>query len=134
MLSICAYRGIINQYLDFPLIKKIIDEVENADIIVAPIADNRMFNLMCDFSESIINADVTLNTLSASTLGYQYVFKTQKALSFLQCEERYYISKGEREERLRLKKIRYENKTAKYKIALKEYSVIPNRFIEDILK
>ena len=134
MLSICTYRGIINQYLDLPLIKKIKSEVDNADVIVAPIADNRMFNLMSEFADSIINADVALHTLSASNLGYQYVFKTEKALSFLHCEERYYISKPEREERLSLKGVRYANMTAKYKMALKEYSVIPNRFIEDILQ
>ena len=134
MLSISVYRGIINQYLEAPLIKKIKSEVEDADVIVSPIADNRMFNLMCDFADGVINADVALHTLSASSLGYQYVFKTEKALSFLQCEERYYISKGEREERLSIKKVRYANMTAKYKMALKEYSVIPNRFIEDILK
>ena len=45
-----------------------------------------------------INADVALHSLSASKLGFQYIFKTEKALNKLIPIEKYYLCAPERDE------------------------------------
>lgn len=54
MLTITYYRGWLSQYKQRVIIKNLINEVENADIVIAPIADNRMFDLISEFIDSSI--------------------------------------------------------------------------------
>ena len=61
MLAICKYRGTIKQYEENPLIVKIMKEVMDAD---APIADNKMFNVMASFAFCDINADVAIHSFT----------------------------------------------------------------------
>ncbi len=39
MLAICYYRGTIKDYESNNIIKKIVSEVESADVVIAPIAE-----------------------------------------------------------------------------------------------
>lgn len=96
MLAICHYRGTLGEYDDSEIIGRIVREVEDADVVVAPIADNKMFHVMTQFAVGDINADVALHSLSASRLGLQYVLRTEKALDMLVPLERLYISSPER--------------------------------------
>ena len=103
-----------------------------ADVIIAPIADNKMFYVMAQFVDGEINADVALHSLSASKLGQQYVFKTSKAIGRLKLIEKCYLSKPEREEcRKRLIERGFEIDT-KLKLAKREYKT--GLYIEEILK
>lgn len=80
MILICYFRkhlGISDVFNDL-LVK-----VKNADIIIAPIADNKMFEILNDFLKGLITTTQALHALSASSLGKQYVIKTQKALNQL---------------------------------------------------
>ena len=132
MLAICHYRGTIKQYEDNEIVKKIVSEIESADVIIAPIADNKMFYIMAQFTDGEINTDVALHSLSASNLGMQYVFKTDKAINKLQPIEKYYISNPERVDfKERLVERGYEIDT-KLKIAKREYKT--GLYIEEILK
>ncbi len=132
MLAICHYRGTIKQYEDNEIVKKIVSEIESADVIIAPIADNKMFYIMAQFTDGEINTDVALHSLSASNLGMQYVFKTDKAINKLQPIEKYYISNPERADfKERLVERGYEIDT-KLKIAKREYKT--GLYIEEILK
>ena len=90
MLIVCYYRGTISKYSNNKKIKDILNKIENADVIIAPIADNKMFYIMSQFTEGEINADVALHSLAASKLGYQYVLKTEKAINNLTPIEKYY--------------------------------------------
>lgn len=96
MLAICYFRGTINEYKNASMIQSIIKKVNDADVIIAPIANNRMFYIMTLFANGEINADVALHSLSASKLGLQYVFKTQKGLDKLVPREKYYLCLKER--------------------------------------
>lgn len=132
MLAICFYRGGIKEYASNKRIKKIIEEVENADVIIAPIADNKMFYIMAQFMDGEINADVALHSLSASKLGLQYVFKTDKAISNITPIEKYYICKQERMDcKKKMIERGYEIDT-KLKLAKREYRT--GLFVEEILK
>ena len=74
MLAICYYRGTLGEYVSNSMVREIVNEIEKADIVIAPIADNKMFYIMAQFTEGEINADVALHSLSASKLGRQFIF------------------------------------------------------------
>ena len=132
MLAICYFRGTLGAFSRSEEVGRIIAEAEKADVIIAPIADNKMFYIMDQFTDGEINADVALHSLSASSLGSQYVFKTEKALEKLIPIERYYLCMPEREEcRARLNERSYEIDT-KLKLAKREFK--NGLFIEEILK
>ena len=132
MFAICYYRGTLGKYGQSSLVKQIVTEVGKADVIVAPIADNKMFYIMSQFAEGEINADAALHSLSASKLGLQYVIKTEKALKRLMPIEKYYLSRPEREDCTRsLIERGYEIDT-KLKLAKREFR--NGLYIEEILK
>ena len=83
MLAVCYYRGTLKDYALNRRGDEIVAEVEASDVVVAPIADNKMFYVMAQFTDGEINADVALHSLSASKLGLQFIFKTDKALQNL---------------------------------------------------
>ena len=132
MLAICYYRGTIKAYEDNELIRKIVSEVENADVVIAPIADNKMFYVMAQFTDGDINADVALHSLSASQLGLQYIFKSNKAIASLIPVGRYYLCQPEREERRRALIERSYEIDTKLKLAKREFKA--GLYIEEILK
>ena len=132
MLAICFYRGTLGGFAQSEAVREIVSEVDSSDLIIAPIADNKMFYIMAQFTDGEINADVALHSLSASSLGSQYVFKSEKALENLVPIEKYYLCRPEREEcRERLNERSYEIDT-KLKLARREYK--NGLYIEEILK
>ena len=132
MLAICYFRGSLKEYSSNIKIQNIISEVEKADVIIAPIADNKMFYIMSQFTDGDINTDVALHSLSASNLGLQYIFKTEKALQKLIPIEKYYLSNLEKEScRKVLNERSYEIDT-KLKLAKREFK--NGLYIEEILK
>ena len=132
MLAICYFRGSLENYKNHKIIKEILNKISNADVIVAPIADNKMFYIMSQFSEGEINADVALHSLSASSLGLQYILKTEKALNKLNVIEKYYVSKPERNDfKKNLNERSFEIDT-KLKVAKREYK--NGLYIEEIFK
>ncbi len=132
MLSICYFRGTIKEYAQSSKVLQIIKRIEDADVVIAPIADNKMFYVMSQFAEGEINADVTLHSLSASGLGLQYIIKTEKALKKCIPIEKYYLSVPEREDcRKKLIERGYEIDT-KLKHAKREFK--EGLYIEELLK
>ena len=132
MIAICYYRGTIKDYQNANIVKKIIKEIEEADLIIAPIADNRMFYIMSLFAEGDINADVALHSLSASKLGLQYIFKTEKALQKLKAKEKYYLCKEEKKDchdKLNSRSLEIDTKL---KMSRREFR--DGLFIEELLK
>lgn len=121
MLAVCYYRGTLDKYSDHEKVLKIIDKIKDADVIIAPIADNRMFYIMSQFAEGEINADVAIHSLSASKLGFQYIMKTDKAINSLVPIEKYYICREERDDcQIDLEKRAYEIDT-KLRVAKRDF-------------
>lgn len=97
MLTIAYYRGTLDSYENHPMIRKLIEEKEKCDYIIAPIADNRMFQIINSFIEGEITDEQCKHCLSATNLGNQYVFLNEKSVKKLKLLERSYISISERE-------------------------------------
>ena len=132
MLAICFFRGTLNEYSECSMIKQIVKKIDDADLVIAPIADNKMFYVMSQFAEGEISADVALHSLSASGLGLQYIIKTESALKNCNPIEKYYLSDPEREDcRKALIERGYEIDT-KLKLAKREFR--EGLYIEELLK
>ena len=131
MLAICYFRGGLKEYASNHTIQRIIEEVESSDVIIAPIADNKMFYVMTQFADGDINADVALHSLSASRLGLQYIFRTDNALDKLIPIERYYLSVPERTDCRRMLNERSNEIDTKLKLAKRDFK--NGLYIEELL-
>ena len=78
-------------------IKKLIKNKEKYDFIIAPIADNRMFQIINSFISGEITDEQCKHCLAATNLGKQYVFASEKSVKKIKILERSYISSNERE-------------------------------------
>ena len=83
MIAIAYFRGWLNDYKDSPLIKRLVSKLSDYDVIIAPIADNRMFDIIAEFVENEITDEQCRHALAATNLGFQYVLKTNKTLKML---------------------------------------------------
>lgn len=132
MLTIAYYRGALNEYRDHPAVKKLLNKVRNCDYVVAPIADNRMFQIINSFIAGEITDEQCKHCLAATNLGNQYVFTSEKAARKLKILERSYISSSEREH---YKELRAEDTKLgddKVKLARRQYRG-KGKYIDDIL-
>lgn len=133
MLMVSYYRGQLNEYKDSKMIRDIIDEVESVDVVIAPIADNNMYEIMNSFARGSITDVQASKALSASHLGKQYVLKSNKACKRVMPFERLYLCKLERE------RIEEKRKEASLKSKDESKKAIESlrrqgRYIEEILK
>lgn len=78
-------------------LKKLVEQSRECDFIIAPIADNRMFQIINSFIFGEITDEQCRHCLAATNLGSQYVFLNEKAVNQLQLVERCYISENEKE-------------------------------------
>lgn len=131
MLAICYYKGYLKKYKEHNIIKKITEKVENTDLIIAPIADNRMFYIMSLFANADITDNVAIHSLSASSFGNQYVIKTEKALNQLSSIEKYYVCQKEKEHYIELLNQRTNMIETKLKLSKREFR--DGLYIEEIL-
>lgn len=124
MLTIAYFRGRLDAYKDTQKIKALKNRVDACDFIVAPIADNRMFQIIDSFIEGDLTDEQCKHCLAATNLGYQYVFRTEKALQQLEILERCYLCQAEKdkykekrksdtkigEDKIKIAKIQYRGK------------------------
>ena len=96
MMTIAYFRGTLDSYKDHPLVRQLADEVDGCDYVVAPIADNRMYQIINSFIDGEITDQQCMHCLASTNLGKQVVFKSEKAVSQLELLERLYVSNSER--------------------------------------
>lgn len=133
MLTIAYYRGKLREYDNTEIIKQLIKANEGIDYIVAPIADNRMFEIIDSFIDGEITDVQCQHCLSATNLGKQYVFVSQKALANITLLERCFLSRSEKESYLTTRKESFKMNMDKVKLARKQYRN-QGEYIEDILQ
>lgn len=133
MLLIAYYRNRLGEYANSDIIKKLSDKNNDVDYIIAPIADNRMFEIIDQFIDGEITDIQCQHCLSATNLGYQYVFKTDKALKQIELLEKCYLADTEKEYYLKSRQESYNLGRDKVKLARKQFRN-HGEYIEDILK
>ncbi|MCI7156248.1 MAG: DUF3990 domain-containing protein [Solobacterium sp.] len=132
MMTIAYYRESLEEYENHPLIKKIIAESRDCDYIVAPIADNKMFETINEFIEGNLTDEQCKHCLAATNLGMQYVFLTEKAASRLKIVERCYVCDKEREHYKKLKEDYRKLGNDKVKLAKAQYRGV-GKYIDEVL-
>ena len=133
MMTIAYYRGALDEYSNHPIIEKLIEQSRDCDYIIAPIADNRMFQIINSFIAGELTDEQCKHCLAATNLGMQYIFISEKAVSQAKLIERCYISNNEREY---YKNVRLEESKLgdnKVKLARKQYRG-KGRYIDEILE
>ncbi|MBE5882196.1 MAG: DUF3990 domain-containing protein [Lachnospiraceae bacterium] len=133
MLMIAYYRGRLGKYADSETIKALVQEMQGIDYVVAPIADNRMFEIIDQFIDGEITDVQCKHCLSATNLGNQYVFISDKALNQIEILERCYLASSEKNFYLSSRQEGYEMNRDKVRVARKQYRNQGN-YIEDIFK
>ena len=132
MMTIAYYRESLEEYENHPLIEKIIKESRDCDYIIAPIADNKMFETINEFIEGNLTDEQCKHCLAATNLGMQYVFLTEKAASRLKIVERCYVCDKEREYYKKIKEDYRKLGNDKVKLAKAQYRGI-GKYIDEVL-
>lgn len=83
ILTIAYYRNALSKYAEHPIVQKLVTQSRDCDYIIAPIADNRMFQIINSFIDGEITDEQCKHCLAATNLGYQYVFATPKSTKHL---------------------------------------------------
>lgn len=133
MMTIACFRGAMEEYKDHPLVRKLVEESENYDVIVAPIADNRMFQIINAFIEGELTDEQCKHCLAATNLGMQYIFKSEKSLEQLEIVERCYIAENEKMYFKNLRTAEVKLGDDKVKLARRKYRG-KGRYIDEILE
>ncbi|MGM9858348.1 MAG: DUF3990 domain-containing protein [Bacilli bacterium] len=132
MLAIAYFRGKLENYKNSDVLKKIIAPILKADYVIAPIADNRMFQIIDTFIEGEITDEQCRHCLAATNLGMQYVFLTNKSIDHLEIIERCFVSSSEKQffknEQLKFQKVGND----KSRLARIQYRG-KGKYIEEIL-
>ena len=137
MMTIAYYRGTLDEYKDHPAVKALIEQSRNCDYIIAPIADNRMFQIINSFIAGDLTDEQCKHCLAATNLGMQYIFLTEKAVSQIKLTERCYISNNERKyyKNIRLEESKLGDDKVKLAKRLDDGSVLESNIqAEDILQ
>ena len=132
MLMIAFFRGKLTAYENHPMIRRILNRLNGIDYVVAPIADNRMFQIIDSFIEGEITDVQCQHCLSATNLGNQYVFLTQRAANRIQVLRKCYLASVEKEAYISLRSEDTGVSNDKVKIARRQYRG-QGKYIEDIL-
>ena len=110
-----------------------IEDLEQFDVIIAPIADNSMYETMGQFARGEITDLQAISALSASTLGKQHVLKTKNACKAVKMVDRLYLCQAERKDIEQIQKESALVAVDKIKMAIESYRR-QGKYIEEILK
>ena len=132
MLTIALFRRKLEQYKESPILKKFASAVRKADIIRAPIADNRMFQILDEFIEGNITDLQCKSALSATDLGKQYVIVSEKGLKNLEIIHHCFLCDAEKKNYLDDKEEFNRISAQKVKFVKREFAG-KGKYIEEVL-
>ncbi len=133
MIAIAYFRGWIDEYKNSSCVKSILNKINDCDVIIAPIADNRMFDIIAEFVEGNITDEQCKHSLAATNLGFQYVLKSEKAINNISFIKEMFVCKKEKERCINNRLSLTDNGIQKVKIAKIEYKG-KGKYIGEILK
>ena len=97
MLTVACFRGKLKGRLSDESQYELCSRALAADYIVAPIADNRMYQIIDSFIDGEITDEQCRHALAATELGMQYVIKSKKASKRVKILERCYLCVNEKD-------------------------------------
>lgn len=133
LFAVAFFRNRINNYASSPLVTAILKKITEADYLIAPIADNMMYETIDSFVQGFITSEQCLHCLSAAKLGRQFVFLNNRICNELQLADRLYLCKEERKDLLEIREKTKAEGIDKNKASLIKYRG-QGKYIEEILK
>lgn len=133
MLAVAYYRETLSdEYKQSGAVQRVIESIESADYVIAPIADNRIFETIDMFVNKELTDTQCRYALSAIHLGNQYVFKTQRCVDNLEILSRCYMCPIERASFAHDNSI--ETNTSRYKADIaKQRFADKGQYIDELL-
>ena len=132
MLAVALFRKKLEDRRGHEALQVINAAVEAADYIVAPIADNRMFQVIDSFIEGEITDEQCKHGLSATGLGSQFVLKSDASLLSVVKIEPHFLCAEEKAAFLEAQRNRMLLGGDKVKAAKRKYRA-QGRYIEELL-
>lgn len=132
MLMVAYHRNRLAGFSESPVISRLSKQLLGVDYVVAPIADNRMFEIIDSFIDGEITDVQCRHCLSATDLGSQHVFLTDRALRQVRILEHCYLASLEKQHYLSSRQESEGVSESKVKIARKKYRG-RGKYIEEIL-
>lgn len=133
MLAIAYFRGWMSDFRECKCLQNTLKKIKSSDVIIAPIADNRMFDLIAEFIEGNITDEQCKHSLAATNLGFQYVLKTDKAVEQVSFIEKMFVCKKEKEECIEKRASLTNDGIQKVKMARISYKG-KGKYFEELLK
>ena len=133
MYAILFFRGMFEEYVPNEEVLELIEQINEVDYIIAPIADNQMYDTLTAFSLKQITDEQCLHALSANNLGNQIVLKTQKAVENLFFIDRMYLCEKEKSFYLNNKNNMSLQGRNKASLSIEEYRR-KGKYIDEIFK
>ncbi len=121
MYAILYFRGAFRNFVPTKEVLDIIESISNCDYLIAPIADNNMYETLNSFAYGDITDEQCLHALSANNLGLQYVFKSKRACEALECIDRLYLCNEEKQYYIEKKKEMGKHGRSKAELAINKY-------------
>lgn len=132
MLLICYFRGQLEKYENKEKIVKLKESISGCDVIVAPIANNNMYDIMNRFVKGFITNEQAISALSASSLGKQVVLISKKACKRIKMVNRLYLSKIEKKDIIKINHDRALTMMDKATLSIQKYRR-KGKYIEELL-
>lgn len=133
MYAILYFRGAFEKYELSEEISKLINKINESDVIIAPIANNNMYEVLNSFAYSTITDVQCLHALSANNLGLQFVFKSERACKDLEFIDRLYICENEKRQYINKKKELATQGRSKVLLSIEEYRR-EGKYFDEIFK
>ena len=130
---ILYYRNALKKYEISEEIKILIQRIEESDVVIAPIADNQMYDTINRFALGEITDEQCIHALSATNLGMQYVLKSEKAIKKLELIDHLFLCEDEKKDTTKIKNDISNVGRDKAKLSFREYARKGN-FIYEIFK
>ena len=98
MLTVACFRDRLKGRISAEKQTEICAKANKADYIIAPIADNRMYQIIDSFIDGEITDEQCRHALAATELGMQYVIKTERAAKCAEVLERCFLCSEEKKD------------------------------------
>ena len=121
MYAILYFRGAFDNYTPSKEVLDIVKQINECDFLIAPIANNNMYQTLNSFAYNDITDEQCLHALSANNLGLQFVFKSQRACDALEMIDRLYLCDNEKRQYLLKKKEFASEGISKANLAISKY-------------
>ncbi|MBP3897073.1 MAG: DUF3990 domain-containing protein [Mogibacterium sp.] len=132
LMTIAVHRGRLSNVIDSTKEEAIRQKVREADYVLAPIADNRMYQIIDTFIAGEITDEQCRHALAATNLGRQYVAVSKKAMDGIHVLERCYLCDAEKSAYTESRKNEITEADSKVKAARIKYRG-KGKYIDELL-